>query len=124
MKSKTLKKKLEKVALPHVYSSKENVCLKKIQEVDELFQRAAKTCMEEIWAYLMDDDIQKIRVWGMGGIGKTTIKKLVHNQLLKETEKFDIVIWITVSKEMNIIKLQNKIARAMKVTLDEDEDEQ
>ncbi|XP_022735579.1 probable disease resistance protein At1g12280 [Durio zibethinus] len=124
--------------------------LKKIQEVDELFQRgrfrdglvvnnpgwigqalstttlfggAAKTCMEEIWAYLMNDDIQKIGVWGMGGIGKTTIMKLVHNQLLKETENFDIVIWITVSKEMNIIKLQNRIARAMNVTLHEDEDE-
>ncbi|XP_022734562.1 probable disease resistance protein At1g61300 isoform X2 [Durio zibethinus] len=124
--------------------------LKKIQEVDELYQRgkfpnslvvdnpgwigqalstttlfggAAKTCMEEIWACLMDNDIQKIGVWGMGGIGKTTIMKLVHNQLLRETERFDIVIWITVSKEMNIIKLQNRIARAMKVSLDEDEDE-
>ncbi|XVF78250.1 hypothetical protein PTKIN_Ptkin14bG0115600 [Pterospermum kingtungense] len=65
--------------------------LKKIQEVEELFQqgkcqdslvvdnpgwigqtlsttsligRAAKSCIEEIWAYLMDDDIQKI---GFGG---------------------------------------------------------
>ncbi|XVE50289.1 hypothetical protein DITRI_Ditri01bG0149800 [Diplodiscus trichospermus] len=122
---------------------------KKIQEVKELFQQGkfvdclvvdnpnwigqtvstttlfgatAKICMEKIWAYLMDDDIQRIGVWGMGGVGKTTMK-LIHNQLLKETEKFDIVIWITVSKEMNIIKLQNKIARAMNATLYEDEDE-
>lgn len=71
----------------------------------------------------MGTDVQKIGVCGMGGIGKTTIMKLIHNQLLKETEKFDIVIWITVSKEMNIIKLQNRIARAMNRTLHEDEDE-
>ncbi|XVF78214.1 hypothetical protein PTKIN_Ptkin14bG0112300 [Pterospermum kingtungense] len=88
-----------------------------------LFGEAAKICMEEIWAYLMDDDIQKIGVWGMGGVGKTTIMKLIHNQLLNETEKFDVVRWITVSKEMNIIKLQNRIARAMGEILLEDEDE-
>ncbi|XVF78218.1 hypothetical protein PTKIN_Ptkin14bG0112600 [Pterospermum kingtungense] len=123
---------------------------KKIQEVEELFQQGKfrdnlvvdndgwigqalstttlfgevpKMCMEKIWAYLRDDDIQKIGVWGMGGVGKTTIMKLIHNQLLKETGEFDIVIWITVSKEMNIIKLQNRIARAMNVSLHEDEDE-
>lgn len=29
--------------------------------------------------YLMGDDVQKIGVWGMGRIGKTTIMKLVQN---------------------------------------------
>ncbi|XVF78229.1 hypothetical protein PTKIN_Ptkin14bG0113500 [Pterospermum kingtungense] len=123
--------------------------LKKINEVEELFQQgksqdrlvvdnpewigqalstttlfggAAKICMEEISAYLMDDNIQKIGVWGMGGVGKTTIMKLVHNQLLKETEKFDVVIWITVSKEMkSIVNIQNRVASAMNITLHEDE---
>ena len=85
-----------------------------------LFGEAAKNCMKEIWTYLMSADVQKIGIYGMGGIGKTAIMKLVHNQLLKETEKFDIVIWITVSMELSIIELQNKIAREMKVTLDED----
>ncbi|XVF78236.1 hypothetical protein PTKIN_Ptkin14bG0114200 [Pterospermum kingtungense] len=88
-----------------------------------LIGRAAKSCIEEIWAYLMDDDIQKIGVWGMRGVGKTIITKHIHNQLLKETEKFNIVIWITVSKEMSIFKIQKSIARAMNETLDEDEDE-
>ncbi|XVF78069.1 hypothetical protein PTKIN_Ptkin14bG0098700 [Pterospermum kingtungense] len=87
------------------------------------FGGAAKVCMEEVWACLMDDDIHKIGVWGMGGVGKTTIMKLINNQLLKMNDKFGVVIWITVSKEMSIFKMQNRIARTMDKKLDEDEDE-
>ncbi|XP_039033297.1 disease resistance protein RFL1-like [Hibiscus syriacus] len=71
---------------------------------------AVKVCVEDIWHCLMDDEVQKIGVWGMGGVGKTSIMKVINNQLLKETEKFDTVIWITVSKEMSISKLQKDIA--------------
>ncbi|XVF78185.1 hypothetical protein PTKIN_Ptkin14bG0109500 [Pterospermum kingtungense] len=85
--------------------------------------QAAKTCMEEIWAYLMDDGIEKIGVWGMGGVGKTTIMKLINNQLLKEKEKFNIVIWVTVSKAKNISGIQNIIAQAMNEKLHEVVDE-
>ncbi|XP_022735603.1 probable disease resistance protein At1g61300 [Durio zibethinus] len=118
-KSKTLEQKIGENSFASRGFLKGNV-LKKIQEVDELYQR---DLYGKNLGLLDDDDIQKIGVLGTEGIGKTTIVKLVHNQLLKETERFDIVIWITVSKEMNIIKLQNRIARAMKVSLDEDEDE-
>ncbi|XP_017980472.1 PREDICTED: probable disease resistance protein At5g63020 [Theobroma cacao] len=124
--------------------------LKKIQEVEELLQqgkfdqglvvndltwigqalsttnlvgKAAENCMEEIWTCLMDDDIRRIGVWGMGGLGKTTIMKIINNRLSKMTEKFNIVIWITVSKEMNISKIQNGILRAIGEELREDEDE-
>ncbi|XWS10197.1 hypothetical protein CRYUN_Cryun39dG0054700 [Craigia yunnanensis] len=70
----------------------------------------------EIWNYLMGDEIRMIGVCGMGGIGKTTIMKHISNQLLKETKpRFDKVIWVTVSKELNIIKLQQDIANAMKI---------
>ncbi|XVF78279.1 hypothetical protein PTKIN_Ptkin14bG0119000 [Pterospermum kingtungense] len=59
----------------------------------------------------------------MGGVGKTTLMKVINNQLLKETNKFDVLIWVTVSKEMSIVKLQKDIARKLNVTLSEDEDE-
>ncbi|XP_017979714.1 PREDICTED: disease resistance protein RFL1-like [Theobroma cacao] len=106
----------------------ENV-LKMIKEVEELLQqgefdqvgKAAENCMEEIWTCLMDDDIRKIGVWGMGGVGKTAIMKIINNQLLKEIKKFNSVIWITVSKEMNISKIQESISCAMGVTLPKDE---
>ncbi|KAA3472438.1 putative disease resistance protein [Gossypium australe] len=75
-----------------------------------------KACMEEIWKCLMDDEVGKIGVWGMGGVGKTSIMKIINNQLLQEREKFDTVIWITASKEMSIAKLQKDIASQIKVT--------
>ncbi|MBA0637299.1 hypothetical protein Godav_029505 [Gossypium davidsonii] len=79
-----------------------------------------KARMEEIWKCLMDDEVEKIGVWGMGGVGKTSIMKLINNQLLQEREKFDIVIWITASK-ISIAKLQKDIASQIKVTFCGDE---
>ncbi|KAL4376856.1 hypothetical protein GQ457_02G038030 [Hibiscus cannabinus] len=84
---------------------------------------AVKACVEEIWQCLMDDEVGKIGVWGMGGVGKTSLMKLINNQLLKETGKFDLVIWITVSKEMSIAKLQKDIASKIGVEFRGDEDE-
>ncbi|TYJ48211.1 hypothetical protein E1A91_A01G045000v1, partial [Gossypium mustelinum] len=52
----------------------------------------------------------------MGGIGKTTIMKHIHNQLLEETKAlFDKIIWVTVSKELNIPDLQEKLADALNI---------
>ncbi|WRX28131.1 NB-ARC - like 10 [Theobroma cacao] len=66
---------------------------------------------EQIWEYLMGNEVAMIGVCGMGGIGKTTIMKHINNQLLKEAP-FDKVIWVTVSKELNVVKLQEDIASA------------
>ncbi|KAK8368493.1 hypothetical protein V6Z12_A01G044600 [Gossypium hirsutum] len=71
---------------------------------------------EDIWNYLMSDEIGMIGVSGMGGIGKTTVMKHIHNQLLEETKAlFDKIIWVTVSKELNIPKLQEKLANALNI---------
>ncbi|TYH74591.1 hypothetical protein ES332_D05G410200v1 [Gossypium tomentosum] len=71
----------------------------------------------EIWACLMQDELSKIGVWGMGGVGKTTIMKHIHNDLLKE-QRFERVIWVTISKEFNVIKVQDDIADALKLKED------
>ncbi|OMO55618.1 Disease resistance protein [Corchorus capsularis] len=77
---------------------------------------------ERIWRCLMEDDDQvgKIGVCGMGGIGKTTIMMHIYNDLLKET-KFGRVIWITVSQAFNVGKLQNDIASRLNERLDDDD---
>ncbi|KAG4213684.1 hypothetical protein ERO13_A01G071300v2 [Gossypium hirsutum] len=67
---------------------------------------------EQICEYLRVDDVGMIGVCGMGGIGKTTIMKHINNQLLKENQ-FDAVIWLTVSREFNVVKLQEDLACAL-----------
>ncbi|GKV15093.1 hypothetical protein SLEP1_g25893 [Rubroshorea leprosula] len=76
---------------------------------------------EEIWRYLMGDDVGMIGVCGIGGVGKTTIMKNLHNDLQRET-RFEKVIWVTVSYPLNVFKLQKKIADAMGQRLRDDEE--
>ncbi|GKV45792.1 hypothetical protein SLEP1_g52836 [Rubroshorea leprosula] len=81
---------------------------------------------EEILQLLRGDKVTRIAVCGMGGVGKTTIMKQVHIQLLKEP-KFNKVIWVKVSKDFNmvvqqktqfdILKFQKSIARRLGLDL-------
>ena len=86
-------------------------------------ESTAKRTMENIWEHLLGEDIRKIGVYGMGGIGKTTVMKQINNCLLKESGKFDYIIWVTVSKAFNVINIQNEIARKLNVDLSEFKDE-
>ncbi|MBA0670319.1 hypothetical protein Goklo_024321 [Gossypium klotzschianum] len=76
---------------------------------------------EEIYQFLMGDDVGMIGVWGMGRIGKTTIMKDVHNRLLKE-RKFIKLIWLIVSKELDIPRLQKNISSQLERNFSDDED--
>lgn len=88
-----------------------------------LLGEGAKACVEEIFQCLMDDEVGKIGVWGIGGVGKTNIMKLISDQLLKVTGKFRSVIWITVTKDKSIVKLQDYMASKIGVSFCGDEDE-
>lgn len=66
--------------------------------------------IEEIWAHLMGNEVTKIGVYGIGGVGKTTIITHINNRLLQEKGKFDHVIWVTVSQPFYLAKLQDQIA--------------
>ncbi|KAB2059444.1 hypothetical protein ES319_A11G303400v1 [Gossypium barbadense] len=97
--------------------------IEQVLSITTLSGESAKACLEEIWQCLMDDEVGKIGVWGMGGVGKTSIMKLINNQLLKEMGKFHIVIWITVSKDKSISKLQKDMESKIGISFCGDEDE-
>ncbi|GLU15386.1 hypothetical protein SLE2022_318820 [Rubroshorea leprosula] len=75
---------------------------------------------ERIWEYLMGDEVGMIGVCGIGGVGKTAIMKHVNNDLLREN-RFQNVIWVTVSYPFNVFEVQKKIAEAMAVKLQDEE---
>ncbi|GLT40754.1 hypothetical protein SLA2020_148660 [Shorea laevis] len=87
---------------------------------------------EQILEWLKGDNVTRIAVWGMGGVGKTTIMKQVYNQLLKEP-KFHKVIWLKVSRDFDIIvqqkkkfdilKFQKRIASSLELKLEPEDHE-
>ncbi|GLU08546.1 hypothetical protein SLE2022_254520 [Rubroshorea leprosula] len=79
----------------------------------------------KIWGYLRCREVGMIGVCGIGGVGKTTVMKHIHNELLNEAktnllneaERFGKVIWVTVSHPLNVVKLQGDIASKINVSL-------
>ncbi|XP_027063745.1 probable disease resistance protein At1g61300 isoform X1 [Coffea arabica] len=87
-----------------------------------LMGETAKRSSRRIWHYLMDESIRTIGIFGMGGVGKTTIMIEINNRLVREDVYFDTVIWVTASREPNLPKLQNDIAKSIGLCFDSDDD--
>ncbi|XP_034679041.1 probable disease resistance protein At4g27220 [Vitis riparia] len=86
-------------------------------------ETTAKINLENIWTCLEKGEIQSIGVWGMGGIGKTTVVTQIHNQLLENRDTFGHVYWVTVSKDSSIRRLQDAIAGKINLDFSKEEDE-
>eukprot|EP01018_Ginkgo_biloba_P006723 Gb_01077 [translate_table: standard] len=67
---------------------------------------------------LEDETARVISVYGMGGVGKTSLLKNVHNS--EDVKRFfDVLIWATVSPNCSIKDLQSCIARRIHLSLPE-----
>ncbi|XP_058092036.1 disease resistance protein At4g27190-like [Magnolia sinica] len=75
-------------------------------------QSTSEQTLEEIWQCLQDEESRIICLYGMGGIGKTTLMKAINNRLVG-TQDFDIVLWVTVSKELKIERIQKEIGHEL-----------
>lgn len=82
-------------------------------------QPTARQNLAKIMNLLNDDRIRRIGVWGMGGVGKTTLIKNLNNKLRNATftQPFSIVIWVTVSQELDLMKIQTQIAERLDLGL-------
>nr|GLL16768.1 disease resistance protein At4g27190-like [Ipomoea trifida] len=86
------------------------------------------TCMRnlsDMMNLLRNGEAKRIGVWGMGGIGKTTLIKNLNNELSKTAnhQLFSIVIWVVVSQQKSLKAIQSQIAERlnMKITTEESE---
>ncbi|KAH7690238.1 disease resistance protein RPS2 protein [Dioscorea alata] len=73
---------------------------------------SAERKKDEILQCIMDPEVSKIGVYGMGGVGKTTIMTQIYKEL-NEKKVFEIVMWVTVSSSFNEKELQSKIAEQL-----------
>lgn len=73
--------------------------------------------LEEVLGHLRDDRVRVIGIYGAGGIGKTTLMTELNNRLLSYANEgeFDLVIWATVSKHVDIDKIKKDIGRRLRL---------
>ncbi|WMV51825.1 hypothetical protein MTR67_045210 [Solanum verrucosum] len=69
------------------------------------------------------NEVSSIGIYGMGGVGKTTLAMHIHDHLLKESRFSGNVYWITVSQDFSISKIQNNIAKTIGLDLSSEDDD-
>ncbi|XP_042465430.1 putative disease resistance protein At5g05400 [Zingiber officinale] len=81
--------------------------------------------VEDIVGYVDGGEGNIIGIYGMGGIGKTTVLKRIQQHYLLKHTIFDRVIWVVASKDCQLKRLQMNIAKSLGLqTLQENDDEQ
>lgn len=68
-----------------------------------------ESTFDEVCNYIWDEQVGVIGLYGMGGVGKTTLLTQINNKLCNTSEGFEVVIWVTVSKNPNLAKVQDAI---------------
>ncbi|PON70698.1 NB-ARC domain, LRR domain containing protein [Trema orientale] len=84
--------------------------------VGDTFEKNKKMILD----CLLHGDDPVIGVYGMGGVGKTTMLTHIYNELLADRVN---VSWVTVSENCSIHKLQRDIAKIVKLDISKEDDE-
>ncbi|KAK3431471.1 hypothetical protein EUGRSUZ_E03109, partial [Eucalyptus grandis] len=87
----------------------------------KLVGEAFKINATKILEYLVGNQISRLGIYGMGGVGKTTLMVHIHNRLL-EKANYDNVLWITMSQDFNTQKLQDDIWEALSLGILQEKD--
>ncbi|PIA34093.1 hypothetical protein AQUCO_03900180v1 [Aquilegia coerulea] len=80
-----------------------------VQELPENFTVGLDSEFENALSLLRKDDIQVLGLYGVGGVGKTTLLKKINNGFQKRNNDFDVVIWVLISSEVKIETVQEAI---------------
>ena len=65
--------------------------------------------LDKVRSSMDEERVGIIGLYGLGGVGKTTLLTQINNAFTKRTHDFDFVIWATVSKNVNLENIQNDI---------------
>lgn len=79
--------------------------------------------IKSITKLLKKDNVFAIGVQGMGGVGKTSLVKQIHNLLLSDPDISGPVYWVTASQDCSLEKLQIMIGKALGLDLSQEDNE-
>ncbi|XP_050368361.1 disease resistance protein At4g27190-like [Argentina anserina] len=87
-----------------------------------LVGQKAQEMLKQVMECLADNKISRIAVYGMGGSGKTTLVKTLNNQLKSSGSKlYDVVIWIPVSNDLDMKRVQSRVAERLNLAIKAEE---
>ncbi|MBA0748402.1 hypothetical protein Gogos_005226 [Gossypium gossypioides] len=68
-----------------------------------------ESMIEKVWSCIKDKDVGVIGLYGLGGVGKTTLLTQINNKFSTTPNDFDVIIWALVSKHSDVGKIQDRI---------------
>ncbi|XP_043687953.1 disease resistance protein At4g27190-like [Telopea speciosissima] len=90
-----------------------------MQTLDFQVYDSTTSAMDKITKALNDENIKMVGVYGIGGVGKTTLMRELAKKLKKDGH-FDQVVMVTVSQEPVFKKIQGEIAENLGLLLTEE----
>ncbi|CAN7097554.1 unnamed protein product [Brassica rapa subsp. narinosa] len=67
------------------------------------------------WDSIMKPEGRTLGIYGMGGVGKTTLLARINNKFDEEVNELDVVIWVVVSKDLQYKGIRNQILGKLRV---------
>ncbi|TYH68250.1 hypothetical protein ES332_D06G245200v1 [Gossypium tomentosum] len=68
-----------------------------------------ESMIEKVWNCIKDKDVGVIGLYGLGGVGKTTLLTQINKKFSTTPNDFDVIIWALVSKHSDVGKIQDRI---------------
>ncbi|XVF24831.1 hypothetical protein REPUB_Repub13aG0161800 [Reevesia pubescens] len=70
-----------------------------------------ESTFNKVWSSLQEEKVGILGLYGMGGVGKTTLLSQINNKFHDTPNDFDYVIWVVASQDLQIEKVQEEIGK-------------